>query len=188
MRDFNFFQEKSVKEQQDIKQRYILLSVVIAFIALFGGLAIRNLVIEISLEKKINSYESFINFQDTKKKTEEYNGLSKKRDILIKYDAAVTTLDKNLLAVDNINRELIDKMVSAMPKKIYFKDISFEAKLININGTSADRAAIAEFEYNLKKSNIFEDVHVENIKSGENGEFTFSLTCSLKDEVSNEVH
>ncbi|MFD3156356.1 PilN domain-containing protein [Haloimpatiens sp. FM7330] len=180
MNDFNFFQEyKSGKNLSKSKFRYgiIILIIVVAFIGItyVGG------VVKIKkLNKDINSMEAFLNSKENIEKLKQIENENKKIEILNKYNDIITVVDKVMYEKNVVGSEIIEKVTSSIPEKVYFKSLVVNSENIQIQGEGENRSDIAEFENNLKKIESITNIHINNISKVEGKNFVFTLKCDLK--------
>ena len=189
MRDFNFFRPYLDSESLSLKTR---LTIVIASILIFvsmAGIYVGNRVKIVGLEKEIKSMENMMASPKTEKIKAD---LSVDGERLIKTQQYYEELKKVSLTVhskDIVNSELIRKISSTTPQKVYFQSISISDKTVQIQCSSDSKVSAAELLHNMKALGIFEEVFMPGINSStqdNNSAQSFTLICTLKGGASNE--
>ena len=189
MRDFNFFRPYLDSESLSLKTR---LTIVIASILIFvsmAGIYVGNRVKISGLEKEIKSMENIM----TSPKTQEIkNELSVDGERFKKIQQYYEDLKKVSLSVHSkniVNSELIRKISSTTPEKVYFQSISISDKAVQIQCSSDSKISAAELLHNMKALGIFEEVFMPGITSSSednNAQQSFTLICTLKGGAKNE--
>jgi len=189
MRDFNFFRPYLDSESLSLKTR---LTIVIASILIFvsmAGIYVGNRVKIVGLEKEIKSMENMMASPKTEKIKAD---LSVDGERLIKTQQYYEELKRVSLTVhskDIVNSELIRKISSTTPQKVYFQSISISDKAVQIQCSSDSKVSAAELLHNMKALGIFEEVFMPGINSStqdNNSAQSFTLICTLKGGASNE--
>jgi Tfp pilus assembly protein PilN len=190
MRDFNFF-SPYIDESKQKKDKTILFVVgagVIAFAIV--GTFLWNSISTVKLNKDIKTLNDELNRPDKVEKLRKAEELIKKQEIMNKYFDGVKVIYGSVESINTVSSSLIHSLTSKMPKGISFKAMAIDGQTVQVQGTSNSRTAIAEFQYNLKSLPIISEVSVSSIAGGidksTNGEYTFSLKCTLKDVEKNE--
>lgn len=181
MKDFNFFQVESYDEKEKSnKKNYILATagILVFFMVLTSGY---KLVKTFKLNKEIKAMESYINSKENIEKLKEAERQQDKLKILEQYKQKVSPIADFIESSGNINSYLINNIYISIPKDVYFKSINMDNNNIQIQGQGSRREDIAEFQYNLKDTNLFENIFVSNISQSEGGKYIFNLKCTLKD-------
>lgn len=82
---------------------------------------------------------------------------------LTNFQAQMGQTENAINEKDFIKLEFLQKFFAAVPSDILFQDLVIEQTEWRILGTAKTRAAIAEFEYNLRKSGIVNEIEVTDI-------------------------
>ena len=189
MRDFNFFRPYLDNESLSLKTR---LTIVIASILIFvsmAGIYVGNRVKMVGLEREIKSMENMMTSPKTQKIK---NDLSLDGEKLKKTQQYYEELKKVSLTVhskDIVNSELIRKISSTTPEKVFFQSISISDKAVQIQCSSDSKISAAELLHNMKALDIFEEVYMPGINSStqdNNAQQSFTLICTLKGGANNE--
>ncbi|WP_171011284.1 PilN domain-containing protein [Haloimpatiens lingqiaonensis] len=181
MKDFNFFQVESYDEKEKSnKKNYILATagILVFFMVLTSGY---KLIRTFKLNKEIKAMESYINSKENIEKLKEAERQQDKLKILEQYKQKVSPIADFIESSGNINSYLINNIYISIPKDVYFKSINMDNNNIQIQGQGSRREDIAEFQYNLKDTNLFKNIFVSNISQSEGGKYIFNLKCTLKD-------
>jgi Tfp pilus assembly protein PilN len=87
---------------------------------------------------------------------------------------------EHLLMTDyKVSHSLLDDILNATPKNVAYSSYSVSSEAVSISGISTEYAYIAEFEYNLRALNVFEDIHVSFINGDTNTEDTLGFDIQL---------
>ena len=70
---------------------------------------------------------------------------------------------------------LLGTITTLMPTDILLLSYAFSGEAIQIRGTSQNEISIAQFMVNLENSESFDKVTLNNLDTGDDGQFTFTL-------------
>ena len=179
IRDMNFFAAyQGQKKEQKNKNIYVYSLVGFLSVFIVGTLAWNSTNIFL-LNNKIKDYNEKLEKEDIKVKIEKWDEISKKDDILKRYDKELSNIVDGLRTREVVTTGLLDKLSSTLPTEVTFNSISITNTDISIQAVSTSRVAIGEIEHNLKKLNNIQDVYIGGISGDEN--YTFDIKCVLKD-------
>ncbi len=179
IRDMNFFAAyQGQKKEQKNKNIYVYSLVGFLSVFIVGTLAWNSTNIFL-LNNKIKDYNKKLEREDVKVKIEKWDEISKKDDILKRYDKELSNIVEGLRTREVVTTGLLDKLSSTLPTEVTFNSISITNTDISIQAVSTSRVAIGEIEHNLKKLNNIQDVYIGGISGDEN--YTFDIKCVLKD-------
>ena len=179
IRDMNFFAAyQGQKKEQKNKNIYVYSLVGFLSVFIVGTLAWNSTNIFL-LNNKIKDYNEKLEKEDIKVKIEKWDEISKKDDILNRYDKELSNIVDGLKTREVVTTGLLDKLSSTLPTEVTFNSISITNTDISIQAGSTSRVAIGEIEHNLKKLNNIQDVYIGGISGDEN--YTFDIKCVLKD-------
>lgn len=179
IRDMNFFAAyQGQKKEQKNKNIYVYSLVGFLSVFIVGTLAWNSTNIFL-LDNKIKDYNEKLEKEDIKVKIEKWDEISKKDDILKRYDKELSNIVDGLKTREVVTTGLLDKLSSTLPTEVTFNSISITNTDISIQAVSTSRVAIGEIEHNLKKLNNIQDVYIGGISGDEN--YTFDIKCVLKD-------
>lgn len=183
MKDINFFSPYQGKKKETIStQMYIYGATAIVGVFILSTLMFNSYKI-IYLNNSISTCKLKINDEGVQKKLKDSNGITRKIEILNKYEHGVTEIYKVMDERDVISNKLLDSISSTLPSDVYFKSIDVTAGSIGINAVSKSRKAIGEIEHNLKKLTDIQDVYIGTISQNGavDGEYSFDIKCVLKE-------
>ncbi len=190
MRDFNFFSpyiDKS-KQKKDKTILFVVGAGIIAFAII--GTFLWNSISTLKLNSDIKALNEELSKPDRVEKLRKAEELIKKQEIMNKYFDGVKIIYNTIERRNVITSKFMQSLTSTMPQGVSFKSMIIDAQTAQVQGTANSRVAIAELEYNLKALPMTSDVHVSIISAAEdksgNGEYGFSLKCTLKDVEKNE--
>lgn len=179
IRDMNFFAAyQGQKKEQKNKNIYVYSLVGFLSVFIVGTLAWNSTNIFL-LDNKIKDYNEKLEKEDIKVKIEKWDEISKKDDILNRYNKELSNIVDGLKTREFVTTGLLDKLSSTLPTEVTFNSISITNTDISIQAVSTSRVAIGEIEHNLKKLNNIQDVYIGGISGDEN--YTFDIKCVLKD-------
>ena len=179
MTDMNFFAPyQGQKKEEKNKNIYVYSLAGFLSVAIVGTLAWNTTNILV-LNSKIKEYNTKLEDTVVKEKLSKWEEISKKSDILTKYDNGIDEIMAALESREVVSTDLLNKLSSSLPSQVTFNSININNKEINIQAVSTSRVAIGEVEHNLKKLNNVQDVYIGGIAGNEI--FTFDVKCLLKD-------
>lgn len=183
MGDLNFFSiyQGSIKEKKN-EAIYIYIAAGIVAMAIFFSLAF-NVVRLLIIKGQINDYTAKLNATEVQSKLKEAEIINDKLSILNEYEGSLTNVVKAVKETSLIDDKLLIDISGAVPGDISLREWKMDNYELTIKGATHTRAAVAEFEHNLKQLSQFKLVHVDKIKVGEavGDDFTFEMTCILKE-------
>ncbi|GAA0179244.1 hypothetical protein SH2C18_21490 [Clostridium sediminicola] len=179
MKDFNFF-DYLLKEK---KKRNIKVINIVILVSVICTVMLVAYLINFGIIKKLNS-EIAKNEVAIKSKNygETQNAISEKEKMLKvinEYSEIVGGINSLIINSDRINKDLLLSINKTIPQNIILNYISLNSTYIFLEGISTSRQGIAEFEYNLKNTGLFSDIHINNISS-EGSSFVFDIEAELK--------
>lgn len=183
MKDLNFFSPYLGKHQEKKDEK-------IYFFIAYGVLSLIILVtftVNISqiirLNRDIKYFTEKLNATDIQEKLKEAQELSDKIEVLDKYENALTDIASSITKNDVVTDELLNDICGALPADVSFKDFKIEGYDVTIKGVTHTRAAIGEFEHNLRELSKIKDVHVDKIAKSNtvDEDYSFDMTCVLQE-------
>lgn len=182
MKDINFFSPYIEVRKNKVAKKMKIGVTVGALAIVIGGFEIWVLVQKENINDEIKLMNEYLSSPTTIEKIKEVGDGKAKLEVMNQYYNVAEKVIKKLQGTDKINTRLIEEISSSLPQNIYLQVLSIAQNSIQLQGLSDKRTSIAEFEYNLKVINNFEDVHVMNIGESEEG-YLFSIKCLIKDDV-----
>lgn len=183
MRDINFFSYYQDKKQEKRDEKiYFYIAYGILALVILSTFAI-NMVKIIALNKDIKDYSNKLGAAEIQEKLKEAQEISDKIEILSNYESSLSDVASAVTKNDIITDDLLNDITGALPSDVSFKDFKIEGYDITISGVTHSRAAIGEFQHNLRQLSEVKDVQVSEIaKSNTVGEdYSFNMTCVLKE-------
>lgn len=187
MRDYNFFQYYLQARQKSDLKRIVISGIAFLIIGVIGVTYIWcNFKIK-NLKEEISQYEDIINSASYKDTYVKKGNLEKKIKILNEYNTAVANINEIIADSDIINSDIFKTIDDVLPQDVFFQSLSISNDNLSIQGTASNRVSVAEFQHNLEVTGSFYDINVSSISSAnENGGYSFTLTCRLKEEQNND--
>lgn len=163
MNNINFFSPYIEKKKKVIStwSRVIVYSILIVLV-IGSFYFITNETIK-DLEIQIQSKKNYIESEMVIKKSNE---ILKLKEELINDQENYTiakSIEKELLFKERINTELMDTLQRSRTDGIFDLYTSISTEEIFIEGLASSKTEIAHYEKNLRKSNLFKNVHVSKI-------------------------
>jgi len=181
VRDYNFFSPYAAQPERKNYTNFIAGIIVILF-ALILIIYEFNLIFE---NKRLNS--EIIDL-DTKLQSEEMatdlSRVNQKTDSLASMESQYNLIQElylNLKQRDTVNPELMDKIASVRPQYLFLMNLNMNPIEITINGYASETKPIAQYLYNLKQIQEFNDVVIQEI-SLENEHYYFTIIAGGFDE------
>ncbi len=179
MFDYNFFKDyrgnKKKSEPGVMIASVILLTVLIGI----GGIYASNLYRLEAIRQDLWELDEEILIIKT---NDDYTRVLRKQELLNKLDVIATQVE---VARDQLDSsEIIDEniflvLTDALPVDVELNTITVSEGGISVSGISSSRPAIAEFQYNIVKSDLFDDMYIPSI-SGVEGTYSFSGVIVLE--------
>ena len=177
--DLNFFAPyQGQKKEQHNKNIYVYSVAAFISVAIVGSFAWNTGRI-ILLNNKIKDYNTKLEEQVVKEKLAIWEDISRKTDILSRYNEGLVDINNSLDTRAVVSTELLNMISSCLPSQVTFNSISIDNKQISIQAVSSSRTAIGELENNLRKLENIQDVYIGGISGTES--YTFDIKCVLKD-------
>ncbi|NJD01352.1 MAG: PilN domain-containing protein [Ruminiclostridium sp.] len=182
MKDFNFFSGYIKQKQLSHKKTKIIAAITsVLILAIAGSYAATELIV-LSLRMDISEMNKYLNSGEVAAKKQQLELKKRQNDLVKGYMAMVDGVSARLDDISVIKSSLIEVLNKTLPASVYFKNMTFGARDINMTGAGGSRTAVAELYHNLVALGIFNDVYINSIQTDETGqEFTFNVKCILKD-------
>lgn len=185
MRDFNFFEPYLSKNKKISNKKFLMYISAFILIIFFIIIPIVNLINIKNTEKEvisasnmINTYEDYEEVQQLEEKSQKIKEMKQNFQMLKELEAAMNEKDV-------INDFLIYTIRDMVPKDLFFKVVTIDSEMVEIQGVAKNKMAIAELKYNLENVKYFQDIFIPTI-SGDDKSYTFTLTFNIKDVTSND--
>lgn len=182
MRDYNFFEPYVDRNKRGGSSGPMNLPLIIALLVLLvAAVPVYNLVRSFMIDSQIKSLETEVLTHPKYELLAEADmlrvgiadGLSR-LEVLKKMDATLT-------AQEWLDEPFLFSLMGTVPKDLEFKQMALNpGKEIQISGSSTNKPAIAELEYNLRNTQRFENLLVRSINNTETGFYDFTMTLRVK--------
>lgn len=183
MKDINFFSYYQGKNQEKKDEKvYFYIAYGILTLVILTTIIINSVKI-FTLNSQIKNYTEKLNASDMQEKLKEADEINGQIETLSKYENKLADVAGSVEKNDIVTDDLLNDICGAIPSDISFKNFKIEGYDVTISGVSHSRAAIGEFEHNLKNLSKIKSVQVGTIgKSNTVGEdYSFEMTCVLKE-------
>lgn len=182
MRDFNFFEPYIYSKKAKSTGKTLTIFLVIVLLGAVGGFYFWNMQTINSLEADISELDDEIAVFNEKGVMEKKNALEEEKASLEERVGAIVLFEAANKSEYIITDELISDVVGLIPRDMYFESMEIGAGSISMSGFAYDRAIIAEYEYALRVSGYYDEMHVAVISEGEESErFTFNIHFVVKE-------
>ncbi|QZY56979.1 PilN domain-containing protein [Crassaminicella profunda] len=185
MRDFNFFEPYLSKNKKITNKKYLIPIGVFIVIIFFIIIPIVNLINIKKTEEEVVSASNIINSSKDYIKVQEVEDKSRKIQEMKHKIQMLQDLEAGMNEKDIINDFLIYTIRDMVPNDLFFKMITIDPEIVEIQGIAKNKMAIAELKYNLENVKYFQDIFIPAI-SGDDGSYTFTLTFTIKDVTTND--
>ncbi|EOD01519.1 hypothetical protein L21TH_0402 [Caldisalinibacter kiritimatiensis] len=183
MRDINFFSPYIESKKLTTNKLTFTGAIVGGLLFIMIGLYTWNNIKIKNLNKEIAEMERFIHNESTISELKEINNLKHKLSIMKDYHKRLVEVNKKYDSQELIGTELINAIALSLPKNASIEILNISTENVQIQGFSGNRVSIAEFQHNLKETNLFKTVHVSDInqQSEEDIYNVFIINCYFKD-------
>lgn len=183
MKDINFFKPYLGKNKEKKDEKiyfYVAYGILTLVILVTFTINISKIIF---LNRDIDDYTEKLSSTEIQEKLKEAQETNDKIEALDKYETALSQVANSVVKNDIVSDDLLNDICGAIPSDVSFKDFTIEGYDVTISGVTHTRAAIGEFEHNLRELSKIKDVHVDEIaKSNTVGEdYSFNMTCVLKE-------
>lgn len=187
MNDINFFSTYIEKKKKKIStwSRIIVYSILIVLV-IGSFYYVTNETIK-DLDKQIQIKKNYIESDKITEKVSEILKLKEKLNIVQKNYTKAKSIENELVSKNKINTELLNILEQSKSEEIFDLDTIISTEEVIIEGYSNSKTTIANFEENLRKSNMFKSVHVSIIiklsepiiKNNIALNYSFNINCLL---------
>ncbi len=183
MTDYNFFDGYVVKKKKSsVGVRLVNIFFMLFMILLIGYIAFNYYIIssqksELSdLEQKITEIRAT---DDIARITEKQELLQQLLEIVADMEVAGDDIQHSSI----ISEDLLLTIADAMPSDLRINHLSINHINVSLSGESLSKPAIAEFEYNLRQFDSFQNVFVSGINRDTDRAYTFGLSFDVGGDI-----
>ncbi|HYE11627.1 MAG TPA: PilN domain-containing protein [Patescibacteria group bacterium] len=189
MRELNFF-NPYLSPRRSIKVGQLQVILAIVFLLLVcGSIYSWNIIRIVKYSKDIYDYNAFMTDPANIAAVKNYTETKQRVDIIQQYMQGFAPIEAELDAKSIVSSALINKLNTALPHEVYLENMNITMESVQISGVGTSRNVIAQYEHNLLKLGIFEDVFIDIIKIETEGgsAFEFTANCLLAGGASYEA-
>lgn len=181
MSNMNFFTPYIKKDERAKTGFKRLISLGALLLSIVVLISVFNFYMIYRINSDIEDLDNLLAEPEMQKKRFEMETMKTQMAVSKEYIQELRKLDSRIEGIEVIDIELLDNITSTMPAEIIFKTLNLSINDVIITGTTSNREAVAEMEYNLNKTGLYGLVHVKNInKEKTSGGYTFSLSGNFK--------
>lgn len=190
MRDFNFFSAYGKKRQTT--SRANLLVVLIGVIVV--GLIVASLVITLLqlfyFQKEINSYDEILSDPSFQQQVQEANKVAAELTEMESEKEFFIALEGTMTRAHKVNERFMRFMGHQVVQNLFLTELIIEGDEIRLAGSAKTKAAIAQFEYDLRNTGNFRSIRVPEIErlEKEKDYYGFQMVISGRDVMDFEDH
>lgn len=163
MHDLNFFINLNAKKQRTPVLKYLLVALLAVLIAFAGLYAFMQSQIN-QVQGDVSQLNAELNDPKVKAAKLEVQKQERQLSILNQYDAALVDIESYLERQDRIGREELDKILASIPLDVTVMDMVIDREGITIDAYTANDLAKAQFINNLKQTDLFVSVELQNVQ------------------------
>ncbi len=180
MNDMNFFAPLQTRKDKHSHSKIapilligLLILIIAAPLAAFGY--------EMILTAQIASIQHTIDLPENRAVLEKLDALQARLDAITKSLPDLGRKDKLLGTTEWVTENTMQVIIDTVPKQVSANIMTMADGSVQIDGISVDKPAIAEMEYNLRKSGLAESVFVSHITAMDGGSYAYSINFIVKD-------
>ncbi len=179
MGEINFFAPYILKEQKKQKVKNRIKLGMLLCLLLAGGISSLLFFSTHQLKAEIQSTEEYLASPEILQKIRQMETMKLRMEAGAQYYQELMDMEARIDDADIINVKLMDTLASTLPSGCTFTDMQLDVNSLNITGTTMTNRNVAEIEYNLKKTGLFEEVYV-SIITNEKGTRQFDLNAIFR--------
>ena len=137
-------------------------------------LAEKNIV---DLEQQLNDPTFVKQLKEAEEKEAEIANIQAERAFLEKVDIGIKD-------IDTVTTNLLSLIAKNVTNDLFLTDIDVKLNEITLTGKSKSKLSIAQFEYNIRSSELFDNIYVDSIKlEDETKAYDFVIKFKAKKEA-----
>lgn len=187
MRDFNFFELHLKTAKAKEKRRLMIFGSTIFLIAAIVAFPMINFLQERGIRNDISQMKAVLAAPENQELIYRVDQKKIAVDEMNKQLPLIEGGHKAIQQTKYIDEYLIKVITDAIPRNLNFQSLVINQGNISILGQTNDKSAVAEFIYNIRLLDKFEEIFVPVITLRENGSFDFSIAFKVKGVMSDEV-
>lgn len=183
--ELNFFEpfltsRKENKIKKDLIP-FIILGVVLVLIIAY---TVYSFISVMFLQKSIDNIENELNKPNMISKIREVEEKEQQIKEIKSEKAFLEAVDSGINGIDTVTKSLMELVAGNVTNDLYLSEMSVNLKEISLSGLGKTRLEIAQFEYNLRATRLFENIYVENIRYNEEQDaYEFNMKMSAKSDI-----
>ncbi|EJP22431.1 fimbrial assembly protein PilN [Peptostreptococcaceae bacterium AS15] len=131
----------------------------------------------VDLQQQLNDPTFAKQLKEAQKKEEEIASIQAERAFLEKVDIGIKD-------IDTVTTNLLSLIAKNITSDLYLTDIDVKLNEITLTGKSKSKLSIAQFEYNIRTSELFDNIYVDSIKLEEETKaYDFVIKFTAKKEA-----
>ena len=131
----------------------------------------------VRLEQQLNDPKFAKQLKEAEEKENEIASIKAERAFIEKVDTGIKD-------IDTITTNLLNLMAKNVTNDLYLTDIDVKLNEIVLSGVSKSKLSIAQFEYNIRASELFDNIYVDSIKlEDETKAYDFVIKFKAKKEA-----
>lgn len=181
MLDINLF-SPYIEEKKEIKNMFKYAFIGLATLVIISGLYTLWYYSTINtLEKNILEMNNLLDSEDIQVRLLELDRKREEITLLDEYYNSVKDVNSEIDNINKINTDVIDSINASIPNSIYFKSMNIASNIVQIQGISDDRIAVAQLQEKLNKKEEFSNVYIPSITTNSsNDSYTFLLNLRIE--------
>lgn len=185
MKDLNFFSTYSKRTERKVNKNLLFYSIVILVTLSMVFYYAYNFVLMRRANKDLLASKTQIEEIETNEKIKDVLDKEAKIEELKEDVARLKALDDYVKEKDIINEGLLLTITNAIPGGLYLRNMVLNVDSISIDGKALDKEAVAQFQHNLNKLDVFETIFVPGITYNENY-YSFNMNIKFREEDKDE--
>lgn len=180
MKDLNFFSTYSKRTERKVNKNLLFYSIVILVTLSMVFYYAYNFVLMRRANKDLLASKTQIEEIETNEKIKDVLDKEAKIEELKEDVARLKALDDYVKEKDIINEGLLLTITNAIPGGLYLRNMMLNVDSISIDGKALDKEAVAQFQHNLNKLDVFETIFVPGITYNENY-YSFNMNIKFRE-------
>ncbi|QUH26666.1 PilN domain-containing protein [Serpentinicella alkaliphila] len=180
MRDINFFEPYVFKQRGIEKKQKIFYGIAIILTMGLVSIPVVNYIRITNMTNDISSIYEILQSPEATLKLERVREKEARVSTLRNQLQLVSSIEQGISSLDIINDLLINEVFGTVPENLFFQSMNASEDNITIQGNAKDKSSIAEFEYNLRLTEAFEDIFIPSINLDE-GIYNFTIQFKVKE-------